>query len=71
MTDEKIWKQRFILISLVRLAGTVLGLLGLAIAFGDLIEPGGNIALGLPLAIVGLIDIALVPRMLSRGWRRP
>ena len=55
----------------VRLIGTALGLLGMAIGFGDLVEPGGNRLLGLPLIAAGLLGITIVPRMMSRRWRQP
>ena len=71
MTDESVWKKRFLLIMLVRLGGTLIALLGMAIAFGDLVETGGSPILGFALVTVGLVDMTLVPRMLSRRWREP
>ena len=53
MTDEAVWKKRFLLVSLVRLSGTAIALLGVA------------------LIVVGLVDLAIVPRILSRRWRQP
>ena len=71
MTDEAVWKKRFLLVSLVRLCGTAIALLGMAIAFGNLVEPGGSPLLGVALIVVGLVDLAIVPRILSRRWRQP
>ena len=71
MTDDDVWKKRFFALTLVRLAGTVLGLLGMAIAFGNLVQPGGNRPLGVALVIVGLVVMTIVPRQMSRRWRRP
>lgn len=71
MTDEAVWKKRFLLITLVRLVGTVIALLGLSIAFGDLVETGGSPILGFALVLVGLVDLTLAPRILSRRWRQP
>lgn len=71
MTDEAMWKKRFLLVTLVRLSGTAIALLGMVIAFGNLVEPGGSPLLGVALVVVGLVDLALVPRILSRRWRQP
>ena len=70
MTDEQMWKRRFVAMTLVRLVGTALGLLGLAIGFGDLLAPGGRPVVGVPLIILGLLALSIVPRMMSRRWRR-
>ena len=41
MTNEQKWKQRFLLYALVRIAGLGVMFIGIAIALGDLIRPGG------------------------------
>lgn len=71
MTDDGIWKRRFFGLMLVRLAGTALALLGLAVAAGKLGNQDRSPVLGVALLIVGLIIVAVVPRQISRGWRRP
>ena len=71
MTDDDVWKKRFFLLMLVRLAGTALALLGMVVGFGDLVQPGGNRPLGLVFLAAGLLAITLVPRALSRKWREP
>ena len=71
MTDEEMWKKRFVAMTFVRLLGTALGLLGLAIGFGDLVRPGGTPLLGYPLIVAALLVITLVPRTMSRRWRQP
>jgi hypothetical protein len=68
MDDELIWKKRFRVFALVRLAGLALFLLGLAIAFSDLVKPGGWPLLGGVLAITGAIDAVIAPRILKRSW---
>jgi hypothetical protein len=47
-----------------------LPLLGIAIAFTDLVRPGGWPLLGGILAIVGAIDAVVAPRILKKGWER-
>ena len=69
MTDEDVWKKRFFILTLVRLLGTAIALLGMAVAFGDLVEPGGSRVIGIILIIVGLVDLTIAPKILSRRWR--
>jgi hypothetical protein len=71
MNDEAMWKRRFLVLMLARLAGTVLALLGLVVTFGDVVRPGGFPAIGIPLILAGLVDLAVVPMVLRRRWRQP
>jgi hypothetical protein len=70
MRDEEIWKKRFQIFAAIRLVGVATFLLGLAIAFSDLVRPGGWPLLGSVLAIIGVIDAVVAPRILKRGWER-
>jgi hypothetical protein len=70
VSDEKLWRTRFLILSLVRLVGTAVALLGMVVAFGDLLQTGGNRLLGIPLVVIGLIDLAIAPKILSRRWRQ-
>ena len=70
MTDEDLWKKRFQIFAAVRLVGVLTFLLGLVIAFSDLVRPGGWKLLGGILVIVGVIDAVFAPRILKRGWDR-
>jgi hypothetical protein len=69
--DEATWRNRFILMNLTRIGGTVLVLVALGIWHSDWITPGGNIMIGLPLALIGLVISFGAPRYLSRKWRTP
>ena len=69
--DEATWRNRFILINLVRIGGTAVVLLALAIWYGDLVRDGGTIALGLPLALIGLVISFWGPKLLARRWKEP
>ncbi len=71
MNDEAMWKRRFIALSLVRLSGTVLTLLGLVVGFSDVFQVSGNRVLGIALIATGLVDLAIVPILLRRRWRQP
>jgi hypothetical protein len=68
--DETIWKKRFHLFMAVRLAGLATFLFGVAVAVSDLLRPGGWPALGAVIALVGVIDSVLAPRLLKRHWDR-
>ena len=70
MKDEDLWRRRFQLFAAVRLFGVLTFLLGLAIAFSDLVRPGGWKLLGGILVVVGTIDALVAPRILKRSWER-
>ena len=66
--DELLWKKRFHVFALVRLAGVALFLFGIAVMFSDVLKPGGWPLLGGILAITGAIDAVIAPRILKRSW---
>ena len=70
MDDEAIWKRRFHLFALLRLAGLALIFLGVAIAYTGLIREGGWPTVGLIVAVGGLIDAVFAPRFLKKLWER-
>ena len=69
MIDEAEWKKRFLLFSVLRISGLALFLLGVAIAFSDLLKPGGWPLLGGILAILGAVEAVLIGRILKKAWR--
>lgn len=70
MNDDDLWRRRFQLFAAIRLVGLVTFLLGVAIAFSDLVRPGGWPLAGGILAVIGAIDAVLAPRILKKGWER-
>ena len=70
MDDDLLWKKRFRIFALVRLAGVALFLFGIAVMVSDLLKPGGWPLLGAVLAITGAIDAVIAPRILKRSWNR-
>lgn len=73
MTPEQehaMWRNRFIVINLVRLGGTVVVFLALALWQSDLIVEGGSIV-GFPLALAGLVVSFFGPTWLAGRWRTP
>jgi len=70
MTDEEVWRKRFQVFALVRILGVATFLLGVAIAYSDLVRPGGWPLVGGILAICGVIDAVFAPKLLKRIWER-
>ncbi len=70
MTDDDVWKRRFQLFAAIRLFGLLTFLLGIAIAFTDLVRPGGWRLVGGILVIIGVIDAVLAPKILKKGGER-
>ena len=68
--NDDLWRNRFILINLLRIGATLVVLLALAFWQTDLLVRGGTIVLGLPLALAGLIVAFWGPKWLSRYWKR-
>jgi hypothetical protein len=66
MTAEEA-KRQFIIFAILRLGGLILFLLGIAIAFTDLLRPGGWNLLGGILIIVGAIEAVISPRLVKRS----
>ena len=69
--DEAEWRRRFIIINLVRIAGTAIVLVGLLVWQTGLLRTGGAIEIGLPMAILGLAISFIGPKRLARMWRTP
>ena len=70
MDDEAVWKRRFLVFTLVRLAGLAIFFLGLAIAFGNVVREGGWPLVGLPIAVIGLLDAVFSAKILRKSWER-
>lgn len=70
MADDALWKRRFHLFMLARLFGLAMFLLGVAIAFSDLVREGGWPLVGGLLAIMGALDAVFSPRLLKTMWEQ-
>lgn len=70
MDDEALWRKRFMMFMAVRLAGLAVFLLGVAIAYFDILRPGGWPQVGAIIAILGALDAIFAPRMLKTIWER-
>jgi len=69
MTDDEA-KRQFIIFAILRIGGLALFLLGIAIAFTDLLKPGGWKLLGGILVVVGTIEAVISPRLVKRTMAR-
>ena len=65
--EESTWRNRFILLNLVRIGGTIMVLLSLALWQTDFFVRGGTIV-GFPLALIGLVISFWGPKWLARRW---
>ncbi len=68
--DAAEWKRRLALYSAARLPGLAIFMLGIAIAYSNLLRPGGWPQVGAVLAIVGGVGSILLPRAVRRRWVR-
>ena len=68
--DAALWRNRFVIIQLSRIGGTVIALLGVLLWQSDTLVQGGHIA-GFPLALAGLAISFGAPLWLARRWRTP
>ena len=69
-SSDDIWRKRFQLFMLIRLFGVAMFLLGIAIAYTDLLRPGGWPLVGGFVTIAGAIDAVFAPRLLRKAWQR-
>lgn len=69
-SSDDIWRRRFQLFMLVRLFGVATFLAGIAIAFSDLLRPGGWPLVGGLIGIAGAIDAVFAPKLLTKMWQQ-
>ena len=68
--DERTWRNRFIVMNLVQIGGTVFVLLALLLWQSSVFVEGGH-WIGFPLALVGLVISFFGPRTMAKRWKRP
>lgn len=69
--EEAMWRARFATFAMLRVSGVVLTIVGLAIEFTPFLKADGWPLLGFPVAVVGLIDAIILPRVVRRQWEKP
>ena len=68
MTDHDPYKSRFLLFTAARLGGLAIMILGISVAFSDLVRDGGHRQFGGLLIAIGTIEMVIVPLLLKRMW---
>jgi membrane protein implicated in regulation of membrane protease activity len=66
--DDDLWRKRLLAYSAVRFGGLAIFFVGLAIIYTDLLRQGGWPQVGAIVAILGVLDAVLAPRMLKKLW---
>ncbi len=66
--DDDTARRRLLIYTLVRLGGAAIFLAGVAIIYTNMVRPGGWPQLGAIVAILGVIDAFVAPRLLKRAW---
>lgn len=69
-SDEALWRRRFALFALLRIAGLALMVVGAGIGLGDVARRDGLPPAGGAMAIVGFVIGIIIPRQLRRRWRK-
>ena len=69
--EQAMWRNRFIMMNVVRIAATVVVLIGLLIWQTDMAREGGAPEIGVPMALIGLFASFGAPKYLARKWRTP
>ena len=70
MVDDSVWKQRFFIFLAARVGGLAMMLLGIVIAWSDLLREGGWPMIGAIVAVLGGIDTVFAPKLLKAHWER-
>jgi hypothetical protein len=66
--DEAFWRKRLLVHSLVRAGGVAIFFLGIAIGYSDLMREGGWPQVGAIVALLGVVDAWVAPRVLKKAW---
>ncbi len=65
---ESLAKKRFLALSLIRLSGIVLIMVGLACALDRIDIPSARL-IGVMLIVFGVIDAFLIPALFAKRWK--
>jgi hypothetical protein len=66
--DDKTARNRLLIYSLVRFGGLAIFLFGIAIMYTSVLRAGGWPQVGAIVAIMGVVDAMLAPRLLKKAW---
>ena len=68
MDDDTRARNRLLAYTAVRFGGLAIFFVGIAVMYTNLVRPGGWPQVGAIIAIAGVIDAVLAPRLLKKGW---
>lgn len=68
--DEAMWRNRFIMMNLIRIGATIVVLLALLLWQSNVFVEGGTI-IGLPIALAALVVSFFGPKWIAGRWRTP
>lgn len=68
ISEDNAARNRLLIYTLLRFGGLAIFFVGIAIIYTDMVRPGGWPQLGALIAIAGVIDAVLAPRLLKRAW---
>ena len=68
--DDATWRNRFLVMNLIRIGGTIGVILSLLLWQSDVFVAGGSI-LGLPLGLAFLVLSFFGPKAYASRWREP
>lgn len=69
--EDRRARSRFLLLTLARLGGVAIVMLGVYIWQTDAVQDGGSPWLGIPIFVAGLAEATLLPKFLASRWRTP
>ena len=67
-SQEKLARQRFMLLQLIRLGGAAMAMIGAVIISGRWIDMP---MLGYALLVIGAVEFFVLPNLIAKGWRTP
>ena len=70
MDEDTRARNRLLAYTAVRFAGLSIFFLGIAVMYTNVLRPGGWPQVGAIIAILGVIDAVLAPRVLKKAWDR-
>ena len=66
--DDNTARNRLLIYSLVRFGGLAIFFFGIAIMYTNVLRPDGWPQIGAIVAILGVVDAMLAPRLLKKAW---
>lgn len=68
--DEAKWRRRLLALTMARLGGLAILLVGVAVFYSDVLRDGGWPQVGAILIVLGALDALLAPWVLRKSWEK-